>query len=100
MVAFGMPQDIMILQIINPKTSKPIGEGSFKRYFHGDLIYGKHKMNQQVAKALFHNAVRNLDTKAQIFWLKTRAGWREPPKQIELDGVDFTLDLGEAPEED
>lgn len=40
------------------------------------LLTSKQKANSKVAGALFNNAMKGNVT-AQIFWLKTRAGWRE-----------------------
>lgn len=40
------------------------------------LLTAKDKANSKVAGALFNNAMKGNVT-AQIFWLKTRAGWRE-----------------------
>jgi hypothetical protein len=35
--------------------------------------------NAQVAQSLYQQAISGKNTAATIFWLKTRAGWRESP---------------------
>ena len=39
---------------------------------------GKFMANIAVADSLYNNAVRENNVAAQIFWLKTRARWKEP----------------------
>lgn len=49
------------------------------------LAAGKAKGIAKVAGRLFHNAVNNDNVIAQIFWLKSRAGWREADKLPQTD---------------
>lgn len=69
MAAAGTKHDIIakILQI-NQKT--------LKKHYKYQLDLGRAKANSLVVGALFNNAMSGNVT-AQIFWLKTRAGWRE-----------------------
>jgi hypothetical protein len=68
-----------------------IGERTLRKYFHEELATATIKANAKVAGALFRMAT---DPKggmkavtAQIFWLKTRARWRETAN-LEVSGVD------------
>jgi hypothetical protein len=38
--------------------------------------------NAQVAQSLYQQATSGKKTAATIFWLKTRAGWREPAASV------------------
>lgn len=44
--------------------------------------------NAKVARCLFSKAIDQDDLSAQIFWLKTRARWRETDKNIEEEKID------------
>ncbi|WP_156995238.1 hypothetical protein [Elstera litoralis] len=58
--------------------------------FRDELSQGLEKANALVAQSLFQSALAGNNT-AQIFWLKTRAGWREKPQQHEHSGPGGTL---------
>lgn len=47
------------------------------KYYRDDLDWAKASCNGMVANALFKNAFKENNTAAQIFWMKTQAGWRE-----------------------
>src|SRR5258706_10229402 len=49
-------------------------------------LLGETKANAQVAGFLF-NAAKNGNVTAQIFWLKTRAKWRESPVELKHSGA-------------
>ena len=51
-----------------------------KRNYKEELEYGQSKANATVAGKLYNKAVNSNDTTAQIFWLKTQAGWSENQK--------------------
>ena len=68
-----------------------IGERTLRKYFKEELATATIKANAKVAGALFRMAT---DPKggmkavtAQIFWLKTRARWRETAN-LEVSGID------------
>lgn len=65
----GTPQSVIadVLEI-NDKT--------LRKYYRRELDLATHQANAQVGGALFNKAVKG-DTTAAIFWLKTRAGFRE-----------------------
>jgi hypothetical protein len=59
---------------------------------------GETKANAQVAGFLF-NAARSGNVTAQIFWLKTRARWRETPLELRHSGSVGRRDLSEITDE-
>ena len=70
LVAFGIPQAAIAREIgINVDT--------LAKYYREELDHGLQKANGMVAGKLFAKAVYDNDLGAQIFWLKTRARWRE-----------------------
>src|SRR5215213_2080471 len=78
MAAYGIPStDIARVVGIDPKT--------LRKCYRAELDLGETKANAQVAGFLF-NAARNGNVTAQIFWLKTRARWREVPQEIKHSG--------------
>jgi DNA-binding XRE family transcriptional regulator len=66
---------------IDPKT--------LRLYYREELDHALAQANATIGGALFNKA-RNGDTAAQIFWMKTRAGWREK-QDIDLTSSDGTM---------
>ena len=63
-----------------------ISADTLTKYYKAELDEGRIDANAQIAKSLFEQA-KNGNTSAQMFWLKTRAGWKE--RQVnELVGAD------------
>lgn len=96
---FGIPEDEMIRLIINPDTKKPISKNTLLKYFRVEIDRGRTTAKFKVIGGLYKNATTPTDTNpggipvAQIFWLKTQAGWKEaqpdaptPPRE-EVDEV-------------
>lgn len=79
MAACGIPQED-IARIF--KTSVD----TLSRHFREELDNAAAKANTKVAGFLFENAKAGNVT-AQIFWLKTRARWRETPTLHEITGA-------------
>ena len=52
-------------------------EKTLRKYFREELDSGELEANSKVAQTLFKMATSGENTAAAIFWLKTRAGWRE-----------------------
>lgn len=50
---------------------------TLKKQYKEELELGQSKANATVAGKLYNKAVNSNDTTAQIFWLKTQAGWNE-----------------------
>ena len=57
-----------------------ISVNTLKRNYKEELEMGQSKANATVAGKLYNKAVNSNDTTAQIFWLKTQAGWSENQK--------------------
>jgi hypothetical protein len=49
---------------------------TLRKYYRAELYHSTAKANATVGGALFNKA-KGGDTAAMIFWMKTRAGWRE-----------------------
>ena len=74
MAAYGIPEiDISAVLGLDPKT--------LRKHYREELDLGETKANAQVAGFLF-NSARSGNVTAQIFWLKTRAKWKEPPAEL------------------
>jgi hypothetical protein len=73
MAAYGVPQgDIATVLNIDAKT--------LRKHFWIELQTGSIEANAKVAQSLFQRATTekgSAGVTAAIFWLKTRAGWRE-----------------------
>jgi hypothetical protein len=92
LAAYGIPEaDISRVVGIDPKT--------LRKHYRDDLDMGETKANAQVAGFLF-NAARNGNVTAQIFWLKTRARWREVPTELRHSGSIHRKDLSEMSDEE
>lgn len=78
MAAYGIPEpDISQVVGVDPKT--------LRKHYRDELDLGTTKANAQVAGFLF-NSAKNGNVTAQIFWLKTRAQWRETPVELKHSG--------------
>src|SRR6185503_12562897 len=66
--------------------------------YRDELDLGTTKANAQVAGFLF-NSARNGNVSAQIFWLKTRAGWKETPSEHRHLAAVGTFDVREMSDE-
>jgi hypothetical protein len=85
LAAFGVPVE-QIVHLVLDKAGKPISEKTLRKYFRTELATGHVKANAKIAKTLFEKAAAG-DTTAMIFWLKTRARWKEVPQAVELTGA-------------
>jgi hypothetical protein len=91
MAAYGIPaDDISRVVGVDPKT--------LRKYYRDELDLGETKANAQVAGFLF-NSAKSGNVTAQIFWLKTRARWRETPVELKHSGSVVTRDLSELSDE-
>ncbi len=92
MAAYGIPEtDIARVMTVNPKT--------LRKHYREELDLGETKANAQVAGYLF-NAAKNGNVTAQIFWLKTRARWRETPMELKHSGSIAHKDPNEYSDEE
>jgi len=69
--AYGIKQEDIatIVDLRSPKT--------LRKHFPQELARGAIEANAQVGQTLFKMATSGNEPAATIFWLKTRAGWRE-----------------------
>jgi hypothetical protein len=92
MAAYGIPEaDIARVVGIDPKT--------LRKWYQDELELGGVKANAQVAGFLF-NSAKNGNVTAQIFWLKTRARWNEPPTELKHSGAVASFDISTIPREE
>jgi hypothetical protein len=92
MAAYGIPEiDISAVLGLDPKT--------LRKHYRDELDLGETKANAQVAGFLF-NSARTGNVTAQIFWLKTRARWRETPVELKHSGSIGHKDLVEYSDEE
>lgn len=78
LVGFGVShEDIAKYQGIDAKT--------LRKHYRDELDQGVIKANAAVAKSLYNQAVNGKSTVAAIFWLKTRARWRETSSAEDQD---------------
>ena len=78
--AYGVTHDEIALYI---KVSKP----TLYKFYGDELRLGKIKANTRIAEKLYDMA-KNGDRTACIFWLKTRAGWRETSRMEVMNAED------------
>jgi hypothetical protein len=92
LAAYGIPEpNISRIVGVDPKT--------LRKYYREELDLGEAKANAQVAGFLF-NSAKNGNVAAQIFWLKTRAKWRETPLELRHSGAIARKDLSELSDEE
>jgi hypothetical protein len=72
LAAYGTRQED-IARCIGLRSAKTL-----RRHFREELDRAATEANAQVAQSLYQQATSGKKTAATIFWLKTRAGWREP----------------------
>lgn len=66
-------------------TALELTARTMRKYYKRELDTGAIKANARVAQALYKNAVQNENVTAQIWWTKTRMGWKEP-RDAFIDG--------------
>ena len=72
LAGYGVPEpDIAGVIGVDPKT--------LRKHYRHELDHGHVKANAKVAESLYRKAVGDgaQSVTAAIFWLKTRAGWKE-----------------------
>jgi len=79
MTGFGITQ----LEIA---TMLGISDRSLRTHYRRELDTGATEANMRVAQSLYNMATRDKVPSAAMFWLKCRAGWREPPRDVNLGG--------------
>jgi hypothetical protein len=77
----GIPQEQICLLV-----QGGIDEKTLRKHYASELVSGVAKANSQVSKSLFQKATSG-DTTAQIWWTKTRMGWKDTSR-LEHTGPD------------
>lgn len=86
MAAYGVPEDRIALVIgIAPKT--------LRKHYRRELDTAHTEATAKVAECLWNNATKKNNVSAQIFWMKTRGGWREAPQELQHSGAIGHYDL-------
>jgi len=63
-----------------------IDADTLSKHYKEDLLDGRVDANALIGRSLY-NSAKEGNTSAQMFWLKTRAGWKET-NGLELSGAD------------
>ena len=77
--------------IPHERQAKAIGVNSktLRKYFKKELQVGRNRAHAEIAGALYKRALDG-NVPAQIFYLKTQAGWREVQRlELRAEGQDF-----------
>lgn len=78
LLAFGITQiDTAAYMGMDVKT--------LRKHYRKELDTALTSANFKIANALYKNAVDNENVSAQIFWLKTKGGWKEPKDDVEQE---------------
>lgn len=92
LAAFGIPQEDICTLVVHPHDGKAISQPTLRKHFAKELKSGGLKANVKVAQNLYRIAcgADKGAVAAAIFWLKTRAGWKEVNK-VEVSTPDGPL---------
>jgi|SRR5579871_1781015 len=88
LVAMGIREDSIARCIRNPQTGRPIDAKTLRKHFREEIDTAEVQMLGAVGKSLFRLATGSgrAAVTACMFILRTRGGWREPPRAIEHSG--------------
>lgn len=92
MAAYGIPE-FEIARVVG------IDAKILRKHYREELDLGVTKANAQVAGFLF-NAAKTGNVTAQIFWLKTRARWKDPPTHLAHSGAIGTFSLDQSSDQE
>lgn len=76
-----------------------INHSTLIKHYRKELDQANHKANAQVGGALFKKAIGG-DTTAMIFWMKTRAKWREGDEPKPAESQAITINIVDAKKPD
>ena len=95
MAAFGNTEG-QIARIVG------VSEPTLRLHYRCELDNGHVRANNMVAMNHFKQATNDdpKSVQAAQFWLKTRAGWREPPSEQKHSGAIGTFDLTKVRDDD
>lgn len=86
----GIPQDD-IGRILNADAD------TLRKHCRLEIDEGSDRANAAVVGALYHAAVVEGNVSAQIFWCKTRLGWREKDAEPQPQSVSIVFESGPRP---
>lgn len=95
LTAFGIRQEQIAIYL-------NISDRTLRKHYRRELDTGLITANMKVASSLFKNAIDNESVAAQIFWLKTRAGWKETveeDKDKEVAPLNINFEVRQAENE-
>jgi hypothetical protein len=108
MAAYGIPQEQIVTVLRSSKRkdadgiasdvpgAKHITSKTLRKHFRQELDTAAIEANAQIAGSLFQKA-RGGDTISMIFWLKVRAGWKEPAAEVGgIDGAPIAVEFSWA----
>jgi hypothetical protein len=98
MAACGTPQETMRQSVINGTRGTPIDLKTLRKAFRYELDQGMEISNAIVAQSLFKKATGSgpQSVTAAIFWLKTRARWRETSDGDAMTNDELAANVQEA----
>ncbi len=81
MIAGGIEQE-------NIAKALGISRPTLRKHYRKEIASAAHEANAQVVAALYRNATTGKNVVAQIWWTKTRLGWKETQtvEQVGKDG--------------
>lgn len=91
MTGFGIRQDEIA-------TSLEIDKKTLHKHFRRELDTGMTVANVRVARALYQNAVEHNNVAAQIWWTKTRMGWKDTSVVENTGGLQVDFRWADAPQ--
>jgi hypothetical protein len=63
-----------------------ISRPTLEKHFRRELDTGATEANLRVVQSLYNNATKNMSVQAQIWWTKTRMGWKDS-SELNLGGA-------------
>lgn len=81
MTAYGIPQ-LDVARVIG------ITEPTLRLHYRTELDTAVAEANAKMAESLFNLGTKGGNVTAAIFWLKTRARWKEPAQDLHHSGPD------------
>lgn len=103
-------RQLVLAMTVNGVTAEEVAETlgisqpTLRKYFMEELEHGRRNANAKVARSLYRRALKADDGKdkgavtAAIFWLKTRAGWKEE-ERVEQAGPSLHIYINNLPPE-
>ena len=67
-----------------------IDDQTLHKYYRYELETAEVEANVRVAQALYNNAVKHNNVTAQIWWTKSRMGWKDST-DLNLSAADLTI---------